>query len=1261
MDKQKYIAEVFGLACSKKAAAELLDFRSWIISTAEFDSISGEPLQTDIDSFCSRTSVYSWDNYAEKINDRFNRICEYVIESLRTVYSSLRIQIKRDHAVLPIHAVREIDSTSIVWLSLRPGRTVREKIAGKNTILSVRRRQSLDTPENRLVKDFIRRLAERLEKRSVFFPEENDKLCSELLPFLRQWLHSENMEEIGAWRNAQPNNTLLHDKHYRKIWRSSKLLHDIDASLMSDLNNIPKIRLTIIFWTILSKAKTIDECRIVQQPVTIQYDEITISPAVTASGISRTKGIWNAGLYIDKYYIEFDFKKTGKKFKIETDGDSLMLNREVILGSMNRATAFLVKILFGITEDTNPGKMREEIADAKTLKIIEDSLFGKIEKPPGEYVVFDICSVRPRFILQGGKQQEMPFRLLRQEWENAGTVDCGNSTAILAHCGTIDIKTVSMNSLFVNIGDNTGSINFASYFVEKIYRHIEEILDGQSKQPALHYLVPDWIDPFALETINRSIHFSWQQAFPLPRSIAAAGAWQSSKKFAVNNGSVFLLIIDDLDEGLCVTPLESIFNKKLADCVPKTGGWSWDRYPSFILPLSNEETRQKLKSKYDGGTVEFMLRFFGTEGLSCEAGKLSIVYNNNWNHISEAIKTAFASRTIISKELLTKIQKLNLNKGKLPVYILPLYDDIKIDDKNIYWLGSAWSLVKGGETAVQWQQMAEKKGLSFWHDHLPELSVEFDRRCFLVKDRRTIPMRGKVEQWIVKDNDDPTKDFMVRLDRGQEFYQFPLYLGSGEKTEHYAAYLKPDMPFDRDIQCSLEMTYTVGEDMPYKLHFLSKTAEAVSLKPLNVTWKHISEDELLDSLEAPGFPPRPNWEELKQRKPLKQTVKNLSTVNLLTETIDKMKRNRMEGRFKFGKLDKNNQYFCWVSIDDFKEHNVFCHSGNFLEESFDVNTMDSGSVVYFDLTKTAQGNSGRNITFTEKYPTSLEKAYYDQIAHQSLVLAKTDVANIWNYGHSLGEADADSEFCQSMYSILQQMDKLLRKKGVPKFILNDLIYFLCCLHSDAPGDLIEENLLPCFKSKDLKFNMGNIGRAIGNADLKWQNTLFQNVLALIFESSNLMSYAFEILAIALWRDNGLVYKIPVDKYEYIASKLFISLKFVIAGIHLESNSDNKFVIQSICRHLEVLLALLRTRTLKNRQVKKLFAPQKEITLEFISLLNDLDKLSKENHINMKSRIDLADKDNNGKKFDIIDVLYIYLSGNTRSRHISVLGVNDNEE
>lgn len=200
----------------------------WFIANCVFDPRTGEALPQSLSNFLAKAADDSVVN--DKIlKDRLWRITEHVRDSLGRLFRNLNESPRREQAVLPIHAVRELDANSFIKLSNRPGRTIREKLAGKPYMQAVRRYMSVDLPENQLLKAFARRLEELLELRRDSLGMED-----ELLPIIQYWLRSDEAQAISDWRNLPPNNTLLSHRDYRRILDAWRWLQTLDEDIKRD-------------------------------------------------------------------------------------------------------------------------------------------------------------------------------------------------------------------------------------------------------------------------------------------------------------------------------------------------------------------------------------------------------------------------------------------------------------------------------------------------------------------------------------------------------------------------------------------------------------------------------------------------------------------------------------------------------------------------------------------------------------------------------------------------------------------------------------------------------------------------------------------------------------------------------------------------------------------------------------------------------------------------------------------------------------------
>jgi len=181
-----------GQGADRECAHALLTQAHWFAGNADFDPKTGDVLPQALTPFLAKLAKPV---PAVPLRDRVWRITEHARPSVERLMQTLNETPRREHALLPVRSVRELDASSFIKLSNRPGRTIREKLAGKPYLQAIRRFQSIDLPENRLLKAFLIRLVELLGLRRDYLGEQED----ELLPRVHSWLLSDEGKAIGCW------------------------------------------------------------------------------------------------------------------------------------------------------------------------------------------------------------------------------------------------------------------------------------------------------------------------------------------------------------------------------------------------------------------------------------------------------------------------------------------------------------------------------------------------------------------------------------------------------------------------------------------------------------------------------------------------------------------------------------------------------------------------------------------------------------------------------------------------------------------------------------------------------------------------------------------------------------------------------------------------------------------------------------------------------------------------------------------------------
>jgi hypothetical protein len=262
----------------------VLDQTHWFTVNSDLDPKTGETLPQALSTFLARVARTETD---VKLHDRIWRITEHARSSVERLIHTLNESPRREHALLPVRAVRELDANSFIKLSNRPGRNIREKLAGKPYLQAVRRFQSVNLPENRLLKACVIRLAELLELRREWLGEEED----ELLLRIQSWLFSDEAQAIARWDNLPPNNTLLSHRDYRRVWDAWRWLQTLDEDIARDFSKLEAREETMRRWSEYGRMYREGTHLFADMPVLFDYETFAIQPWVSQLAVKKATRI----------------------------------------------------------------------------------------------------------------------------------------------------------------------------------------------------------------------------------------------------------------------------------------------------------------------------------------------------------------------------------------------------------------------------------------------------------------------------------------------------------------------------------------------------------------------------------------------------------------------------------------------------------------------------------------------------------------------------------------------------------------------------------------------------------------------------------------------------------------------------------------------------------------------------------------------------------------------------------------------------------
>ena len=149
---------------------------------------------------------------------------------LKRLTESLKKNLRRERQKVHLSAVQQLDSYCMKWLTRQLGQNQFEKAGSSQKIYAVVRNEDIDTLENRVLKDFLKRIiplaARYLKKYKTDFPN-NDivKAVQSLENFCKEQLLSSQFKSISNLKQYTiPNYTLQYHPLYSIIWEQYRLL-----------------------------------------------------------------------------------------------------------------------------------------------------------------------------------------------------------------------------------------------------------------------------------------------------------------------------------------------------------------------------------------------------------------------------------------------------------------------------------------------------------------------------------------------------------------------------------------------------------------------------------------------------------------------------------------------------------------------------------------------------------------------------------------------------------------------------------------------------------------------------------------------------------------------------------------------------------------------------------------------------------------------------------------------------------------------------
>ena len=186
-------------------------------------------------------------------------------DQLQSVVEDPRYDIVKADTMLMPYRVKNTGSRTMNWLGRQPGKTIKEKLAGKNKMLAQVNEHSYDIRENQvammLYRQMMRRVSDRI-KADGYDSLESEQIRQ--LQRIKRLLRNSPLSDVGPQNHSQANNALLSDRNYSIIWRAYLNMAKYDTYLENNWKIALELYIKAVFLSINAALLSYKDVRVVE-------------------------------------------------------------------------------------------------------------------------------------------------------------------------------------------------------------------------------------------------------------------------------------------------------------------------------------------------------------------------------------------------------------------------------------------------------------------------------------------------------------------------------------------------------------------------------------------------------------------------------------------------------------------------------------------------------------------------------------------------------------------------------------------------------------------------------------------------------------------------------------------------------------------------------------------------------------------------------------------------------------------------------------
>lgn len=813
--------------------------------------------------------------------DDLMQMISFCGDQLTAIVSDPRHNIVKVDKMVRPYRVQNTGSKTMNWLGKQPGKTIKEKLAGKEKMLTQVNEYSYDIRENQvtmmLYRQIMRRISDRLNygvKKDGYESVKSTQL--ELFQRVKKQLKNSPLSEVLPQNHSQANNALLSDKNYSIIWRAYTDMAKFDKKLSEHWENALIMYAKATFLALSAELLSYKDVFVIEERVKLDVKELRatyvvgyhwkIPYVVEMSSDANT-------ITIKMYDAPFngnDYGNSEMSFKMTINENTDLKKLESRHGT---------PILVTVEEDKEQTKI-PLLADMSGMRSIAQLLIDRI---------FPFAGIDPE------KDNQDPFyvdgSIAFDIMTNADYIGVENednpnqpsfySQSAVSYTDKNGIRTAypkKDRSIHYNAED---CITISDAVLKQNNEGLRMALSDirrktiQSNDDYFFYLVPDALEEILQKNLKQTVRSWFSRTFPVWRSVAALTYWLSLENSNFNVDDVFAYI--DLVGDAATSGMLTIHKENYLD----------DYACSHFPPMPQNELGERITEySFCKNYIQIYAKHYGIDiPEEIEEGLL------NSGSIKNLILRDSYANYFVEKNGRPELYQLEYDKGVLndcidkwlecakkfwksirdrfdnehkPNHMILLADVIisafvqlerENDFYNMFEDDVEIDIYQSGETQILRGALVYKNRLNnhlpTWTEYLPHLSLEVIKDC----DYAELELIGDDVSFDVMGDDNEHKvEEKLILKAGEPEYSFPLIKQDiSRKSTMIDAYITDkSFPLDHDVIVSLLVKYKYGFDNSYELILKPLDSKESSFKEIAVEWANTDRKNNVKNIWPPA-------------------------------------------------------------------------------------------------------------------------------------------------------------------------------------------------------------------------------------------------------------------------------------------------------------------------------------------------------------------------------------------------------------------------